>query len=577
LASIASGAFLLYYKNDLSRLRSLYEPPAPREVPVEHGPVVRADELLPHGKLYFVPMGAQAIPVQALADYYNKKFHIKVNVLLEVPLEPSACVPSRNQCIAEEMMIAAQRAYPAQARTPDSVIIILTDEDIYPRSQDEDFTYSFHSGYHVGIVSTRRMDPASWGDPSDANAKLASTRQMLTKYVAMMYFHIPVSYDPSSLMYQPFTPNGGSDDLYESDIHSEESANGLRGSDSPCLIFVYSYASGDLRPYSSSPTDCGYVPDVSSTEEEIIEVDLARGQFIDHSMDLQPKADPHLEFRRGYLSQHTQATALGWGTNHNFNSMLYSDGAQNLTFIDIIHEDGERDHLDRLSPGRGFSSSVVFESHDDGEEIYGAHMTWDNGRFKLQYRDGSWSTYLPCSDGRCYWTGYRDAQGNVLDIQRAPNLDLQSVSWQDEKLIDFQSDASHRITEAVDAHGHRVGYEYSVDGCLAQVHRADGQTTIYTYDSGHRMTGLSVVRASGEAARMVLTNKYNSLGQLTEYTLADGAAYKMTYGPLVNGFPTSLTLKEPSGRVLNITLSSDSYRERASLIKYPAKVSSERR
>jgi YD repeat-containing protein len=568
LALAGSGVYLLFAKFRL-RFRSLDQPPATREVPVEHGSVVRPDELQPHGELYFVPMGRQAISAKELANYYKEKFNVKAIVLREVAIEPSACMPSRNQCIAEEMMIAAQRAYPTRKR--DSVMIVLTDEDIYPRSLGWDFTYSFRSGHRVGIVSTRRMDPASWGDPSNPDLRLASTKQMLTKYVAFMYLHIPVSYDPSSIMYQPFTPNGGSDDLHESDIHSEESANGQRGSDWPCLAFVYSYASGELKPYSSSPADCDYAPEVSSVDEEIIEVDLGRGQFADHAMDLQPRADSRLEFRRGYLSRHMQATAMGWGTNHNYNSWLYSDGAQNLTFMDIIHEDGSRDHLERLSPGRGFSSSVVFESHDDGEEIYGARMTWDQGHFKLQYRDGSWSTYLPCSDGRCYWTGSQDSEGHVLDIHRTGNLDLQSVSWQNNKVMDFQSDASHRIIEARDAEGHRVAYEYSSDGCLAQVHRADGQTTLYTYDSGHRMTGISVVRAGAERPRVVVTNEYNSLGQLTRYALADGRVYEMTYGPEVDGFPGSLALKEPSGRVLNISLDSDSYRERAESVKYPAK------
>jgi len=50
---------------------------------------------------------------------------------------------------------------------------------------------------------------------------------MLTKYVAFMYFRVPYSHDPTSIMHQPLTPNGGPDDLYESDLHSEESANGF--------------------------------------------------------------------------------------------------------------------------------------------------------------------------------------------------------------------------------------------------------------------------------------------------------------------------------------------------------------
>jgi YD repeat-containing protein len=96
-----------------------------------------------------------------------------------------------------------------------------------------------------------------------------------------------------------------------------------------------------------------------------------------------------------------------------------------------------------------------------------ARMTWD------------WSTYLPCADGRCYWTGYQDAKGNSLHIERAANLDLERVTWQDGQAITFQSDVQHRILDATDSRGNHVSYDYGGDGCLAQVHHADGQTTLY--------------------------------------------------------------------------------------------------
>jgi YD repeat-containing protein len=562
-----SGEFMLGW-------RSFHQPRAPREVPVEHGSIVRPDELQPHGKLFFVPMGKQAIPAQELADYYNEKFHIKITVLPELALEDSACVPSRHQCIAEEMMIDTERAY-QPAGTSDTVVIILTDEDIYPRSLDWNFTYSYHSGYRIGIVSTHRMDPAYWGDPPNPDVRLANTKQMLTKYVALLYFHVPRSSDPSSLMYQPLTPNGGPDDLFESDLHSEESANGLRGSGWPCLYSTYSYETGELKPYTLSPTDCEYLPETQSPSVEGFATELGIGQFVDKSMDLQLDSSPGLAFRRAYLSQDAHQRTFGFGANHNYNTWLYSDGAQNLTFMDIIHEDGSRDHLDRLTPGRGFSSDVVFESHDDGEEIYGARMTWDQGHFKLQYRDGSWSTYLPCADGRCYWIGHRDAQGNALTFERAANLDLRRVTAQDQQGIEFDYDAQHRIKAALDTRGNRVAYEYEPDGCLSKVRRANGQTTLYAYDSGHRMTSISVVRAAGESPRVLVTNKYNSAGQLTDQLWANGTSYHMKYGPPVQGHPAWLELQESSERVLYITFTSNSYREQTTPVKYPAKVASQ--
>src|ERR1051326_2434344 len=101
---------------------------------IVHGGVAQPSELHGKGALYFIPMGRQAIPAQSLAAYYEKKFAITVTVLPEVRLDPSACIPARKQCVAEEMILATKRAYPKIASDPGSVVIILTDEDLYGRS-----------------------------------------------------------------------------------------------------------------------------------------------------------------------------------------------------------------------------------------------------------------------------------------------------------------------------------------------------------------------------------------------------------------------------------------------------------
>jgi len=88
-------------------------------------------------------------------------------------------------CIAEELILAAKRAHRKIADDPDSTMIVLTDEDLYPRSLGWKFTYAFYSDYRFGIVSTHRMNPAVWHDPPNDEKTLASTRQMLTYYIAL--------------------------------------------------------------------------------------------------------------------------------------------------------------------------------------------------------------------------------------------------------------------------------------------------------------------------------------------------------------------------------------------------------
>src|SRR5579859_2513702 len=72
------------------------------------------------------------------------------------------------------------------------------------------------------------------------------TRQMTTKDIAVLYYQLPISADPESVLYQPFTPDGRPDDIWESDVHSEDSAYGLEG-EQLCLIITYSYRTRTMR------------------------------------------------------------------------------------------------------------------------------------------------------------------------------------------------------------------------------------------------------------------------------------------------------------------------------------------
>jgi YD repeat-containing protein len=537
--------------------------------PVEHGAVVQPQELQAHGKLYFVAMGKQVISAESLAAYYRHKFNIGITVLPRLPLTPEACVPSRNQCIAEEMTIAAERAYSQIAHKPDSVIIVLTDEDIFPRRLEWDFTYSLITSVHAGIVSTRRMDPASWGDQPNYAVTVARTRQMLTKYIARLYFHLPISYDPTSVMYQPLIPDGGSDDLYESDLHSEESANGLRGEDWPCLSFKYSYSTRQLTLSNPETTGCYQMPRVYSTDEETFTLSLSDGLFVQRAMDFQMDSVPAIDFGRAYEAQFILPWAFGQGATHRYDTRLSSDGASKLTYMEIIREDGDREYLYRVSPGIGFSTSVVFESRNDGEEIYGARMTWDSGHFKLQFRDGAWSTYLPCADGRCYWIGYQDAQGHSLRFDRDPYRALQRLTASDGQGVEMQSDALHRVVAATDTKGHHVSYEYDSAGCLARVHRADGRITIYSYDAARHMIGISVAEQEGATPNVVLTNRYDDRERVTKQILADGSTYQIQYGPEVGGHVGSATLVDREGQTFKFLLHENGFTERASHIRFP--------
>ena len=534
-----------------------------------HGNIFQPNELQHRGTLYFAPMGKQAISAQSLAEYYDKKFEINIDVLPPVPLDPSACAPERKQCVAEEMILAAKRAYPKIAADPDAVLFILTDEDIYSRTLGWNFTYSYHHP-RFAVVSTHRMDPSFWGDAAGDGVMLANTHQMLTDQIAQVYFHVSRSFDPTSVMFWPLTPNGGGDDLFESDLHSEESANGRKGDGWPCLSFTYSYDTGEITPWPRFVHDCYEDLNPRSTHEETFQVELAYGQFVQRSLDLKLDSTPPIDFRRSYLSQYLQPMPFGLGANHKYNSWLISDGPSKLSFIDIVHEDGMRNHLRRVSAGVGFSSKVVFEDRDDALELYGARMTWDKDHFKLLAHDGSWWTYLPCGDSRCFWIGFEDANNNTLRFDRDNRLALQRLSANDGQGMTFDSDARSRIAEAKDSRGGRVSYEYDAAGCLSRLRRSDDREEVYSYDAGHHMVAVAVSPRPGEQPKTILRTNYDSTGRVVGQVLPDDGTYHIEYSDIRSGRAREVKVTDPAGHTLNVTISESDYTASMKPVRFPA-------
>jgi hypothetical protein len=542
----------------------------PRVAKVKHGGPARPDEFRAHGKLYFVPVGPQVIPVKSLAAYYRQKFAIEITVLPPVGLSSSAFIPERRQWIAEEVTAAMTTAYPDIARDRDSVMIALTDVDLYAQALGWEFTYSLHSD-RFAVVSTRRMDPAFWGGPPNEKYRLASTRQMLTKYVAMLYFHVPESFDTSSVMYSPLMPNGGPDVIYESDLHSEESALGQRGKPYPCLFFTYSYETHRIAPGVPLLSECKYGNPPHSVQEEVFSTDLAWGNVTQKSMDLQLDSTPAIQFRRFYDSGQHDLMTFGAGSNHTYNTYMYSDGFTLQTVSHLTQDDGIDYFFTRMDKGRGFDPASVYESHDDG--IYGARISWDGDHYKLQYRDGAISTLLPCPSTlqRCYWNSYKDAKGHSLQFDRGPYRELRRLTASDGQGISFELDDKRRTIAATDTNEKHVAYEYDAAGCLAKVGRADGEVALYKYDAGHRMTAFSVVRHSGASPQTVLTARYDSQGRVIEISLDGLGAWRIQYLASEEGHAVSWKVTNPQGRVSSVKIvrGGEFYTAHSSTVRFP--------
>jgi YD repeat-containing protein len=328
--------------------------------------------------------------------------------------------------------------------------------------------------------------------------------------------------------------------------------------------------SGQTTPWPRFVHSCYEDANPHSTQQETFQVQLAHGQFVQRSLDFYLDANPMIDFRRSYLSQYLQPMAFGLGANHKYNAWLLSDGPSKLSYIDIIHEDGDRDHLRRISWGTGFSSGVVFEDKNDPIELYGARMTWDRDHFKLLARDGLWWTYLPCSDSRCFWTGFEDADKNALRFDRDAHLALQRLTASDGQSLQFASDTQARIVEAKDSRGNSVSYEYDTAGCLSRIRRSDGREEIYSYDNGRRMTSVSISPRPGDPAKTILRTDYDAAGRVVRQVLPDGSTYRMEYIDVGRNHVREVKVTDPAGRLLDVTIGDSDYTATMKPVRFPA-------
>lgn len=148
--------------------------------------------------VYLAPFGDfPREDAEALAAHYGEKFDLTIDVLPSMPVPEEAMDAGRGQLIAERL-IDAIVATEAVAADPDAVVIGLTDIDMYIAAQDWNYAYGLRSRGTFAIVSSARMD-AGFADDARQHQRL---RKMVTKNLGILYYGLPVSDDPRSVLYR---------------------------------------------------------------------------------------------------------------------------------------------------------------------------------------------------------------------------------------------------------------------------------------------------------------------------------------------------------------------------------------
>jgi predicted Zn-dependent protease len=149
----------------------------------------------------FVPLGnTSPADLQDLAAFYAERYDLKVEILSRVAIPRSARDATRDQLVAEALIEVLRSAHP-EVDDPARVVIGVTSEDIHIREKpDWSWAFGLATEGHLAVLSTARMGPEP--GPFGHQLEAARLRKMVTKYIGLLYFDLPLSSNPQSVLYR---------------------------------------------------------------------------------------------------------------------------------------------------------------------------------------------------------------------------------------------------------------------------------------------------------------------------------------------------------------------------------------
>jgi predicted Zn-dependent protease len=164
--------------------------------PIDPGQL-RAD-----GRVVLVPFGEfPADAAQQLAEHFRAKYGLDIQAARRsMPLPEDTWNAERGQADSEVLLEALARSYP---ETPTRTVVIgLTSADIFIPGVSWSYAFSNRHAPRLAVVSPARMDRGCMGiRPADDATQIARLRKMVGKNIGLLFYGLPPSRHPRSMLY----------------------------------------------------------------------------------------------------------------------------------------------------------------------------------------------------------------------------------------------------------------------------------------------------------------------------------------------------------------------------------------
>jgi predicted Zn-dependent protease len=141
-----------------------------------------------------MPFRASPDLLEYLRSYYKEQLDLEIEILPELVADRGAWNENRRQWSGEGLAEQIRQTVGNQ----DAVVIGITGEDIYLRSKDWQFAFSYRADDRVAVVSYARMD---WR-LANMEGLRRRLRRMVTKDLGIMLYQLALSDGRTSPMYQ---------------------------------------------------------------------------------------------------------------------------------------------------------------------------------------------------------------------------------------------------------------------------------------------------------------------------------------------------------------------------------------
>jgi predicted Zn-dependent protease len=158
-------------------------------------------ELHANGRVILVPVGDfDADVAHGIADHFRAKYGLDIVVGSRLSVPPAALDTRRQQLDSDVLLSSLASVYP---QSPERTIVIgLTREDMFIRDLAWRYAFSNRRPPRFAVVSPARMDHGCMGIRRASEAtQLARLRKMIGKNIGVLFYGLPLSSHPRSMMY----------------------------------------------------------------------------------------------------------------------------------------------------------------------------------------------------------------------------------------------------------------------------------------------------------------------------------------------------------------------------------------